>query len=307
MNCKLESAMQRVLTRMVLLTFAAYSASGQILPDSPTSLWSALLYPAGSPVVPDPFSDQQTGSKEGDIVGTGSVPAFYTRFHDGGTPSLTDGQLGFRLRLAEEQNPPGFSGAAFIGIDGNSDGRLDVFVGVNNSGSIAQVGLWRAGTGLNISPSTTTLQSPAQVAYAETSLNYGWTLVNGTTDPATATFDVDNGGRTDRFLSLVVPFADLVTFFSGAGIPNVNENTTFAYVAATATQDNSLNQDLNGVSGGVNSSTTWQQLGAMTQPVSANGAVPEPSTYVLLLVGGMPLLLWLRQRRPLAGRALSRR
>src|SRR5688572_31126677 len=99
------------------LFFSAAAAYAQINPTSPTTNWTAVLYPPSSPTVPDPGSDQQTGSKEADIVGAASVASFYTKFFNGGTPSLTDGQLAFRVRLAEEQTPPGFSTAAFVGID----------------------------------------------------------------------------------------------------------------------------------------------------------------------------------------------
>jgi hypothetical protein len=281
-----------------LFALATISVSAQISPTSSTTNWNAILYPSGSPTTPDPFSDQQTGSKEGDIVGTSSTPSFYTRFYGGGTPSLTDGQIGFRLRLAEQQNPPGYSGAAFIGLDGNADGKLDVFVGVNNSGSTAQIGLWRAGTGANISPSTTTIESPATVSYAETAVNYSWTPVTATIDPTTLTYDVDNGGSADQFLTFVVPFADLSAMFGNVGVSNVNENSIFSYVAATATPDHSLNQDLNGVNAGVNSSMTWEQLGAISQPFTANGtAVPEPSVYALLVTAGALAFFFARRKR----------
>jgi len=275
---------------------AALAAQAQIDPFSSTTNWNAILYPAGSPTTPDPFSDQQTGSKESDIVGTANTPSFYTKFYNAGTPTLTDGQLAFRLRLAEEKSPPGFSGGAFVGIDANGDGKLDVFVGVNNSGSRNEVGIWRAGNGLNISPSTTTMVSPSSFSYTETSLNYSWTPVNATIDPTTLSYDIDNGGNTDQFLSFVVPFADVVSLLGTIGVSNINENSIFSYVAATATQDNSLNEDLNGVNGGVNSSTTWSQLGALTVPMSPSGAVPEPSTYALLVLG-VGTLLWMKLSR----------
>jgi hypothetical protein len=295
---KLRCSPQRAVLFTALTTLVALPASAQIAPNSPTTTWNALLYPPGSPVTPDPFSDQQTGSKESDIVGTASVASFFTRFYDGGTASLIDGQIAFRLRIAEQQNPPGFSGAAFVGIDGNGDGTLDLFVGVDNSGSFDHVGIWTAGNGLNVSPSTTSIQSPPAISYAETGLNYDWSPLNATIDPTTMTYDVDNGGNVDYFISFLVPFADLVSMFSTVGIQNVDENSIFSYVAATATQDNSLNQDLNGVNGGVNATNTWQQLGALTTPQSANGmtVVPEPSTYALLLLGG-GLLLLLKRRR----------
>jgi hypothetical protein len=289
---KMLLTQQRILALSMGGVLMALSAQAQISPTSPTTNWTPVLYPPSNPTTPDPFSDQQTGSKEGDIVGTTNVASLYTRFYNGGTPSLTDGQLAFRLRLAEEQNPPGYSGAAFIGVDGNNDGRLDIFLGVNNSGSTAQIGLWRAGTGANTSPSTTTIQSPASISYVETSVNYSWTPVNATIDPTTMSYDIDNGGRTDHFLTFVVPFADLVAMFATNGIAGINENSVFTYVAATATQDNSLNQDLNGVNGGVNSASTWQQLGALTTPLTATGTtVPEPSTWALIALGGAALIL----------------
>ena len=43
------------------------------------------------------------------------------------------------------------------------------------------------------------------------------------------------------------------------------------YVMGTATQANSFNQDLNGVNGGVNSSLTWADLGAITTPLNVTG------------------------------------
>jgi hypothetical protein len=289
---KMLLTQQRILALTMGGALMALSAHAQISPTSPTTNWTPVLYPPSSPTTPDPFSDQQTGSKEGDIVGTTNTASLYTRFYNGGTPSLTDGQLAFRLRLAEEQNPPGYSGAAFIGVDGNNDGRLDIFLGVNNSGSTAQIGMWRAGTGANTSPSTTTIQSPASISYAETSVNYSWTPVNATIDPTTMSYDIDGGARTDHFLTFVVPFADLVAMFATNGIAGINENSVFTYVAATATQDNSLNQDLNGVNGGVNSASTWQQLGALTTPLTATGgAVPEPSTWALIALGGAALFL----------------
>lgn len=269
----------------------------QINPASVTTDWTAILYPS-SPVVPDPSSDQQTGSKESDIVGNSSHPALFARFYNGGTPSLTDGQLAFRLRLAEEANPPGYSGAAFIGINGNTDAALDLFIGVNNSGSTAHVGIWRAGSGANISPSTTSIVTPPMFSYALTAANYSWTPVNATIDPSAQTFDVDNGGLTDRFLSFVVPFADVVSSMALVGVANFNENSIVTYVAATATQANSLNQDLNGVNGGVNSSSTWAVLGALSTAYSSSLAqVPEPTSLMLLtLAMGTWTFVHLRRR-----------
>jgi hypothetical protein len=47
-------------------------------------------------------------------------------------------------------------------------------------------------------------------------------------------------------------------------------------VAATFTQPNSLNQDINGINGGINASTTWQSLGAFTQTYALTSITPVP-------------------------------
>lgn len=241
---------------------------------------------------PDPFSDQQTGGKESDIVGDAVHASFYKIFHNGGTvANLTDGQLGFRLRLAQQDNPPGFTGGAFVGLDGDADGSLDIFIGVNNQGSGDKLGIWDAGSGLNNSPSTTTIKSPPRFSYTPTASSYNWSAVSSTLDPAATTLDVDAGGKTDFFLSWVVPFADVVTSLAANGVASFDENSTMVLVSATATQDNSLNQDLNGVTGSVNSSQTWRQLGAATLPYSANGitSVPEAGSASLMLLAAVIL------------------
>jgi len=277
-----------VSPRLLLLLASAVLAlnlRAQISPTSPTTIWTALAYPNNN--YPDPFSDQQTGGKESDIVGTVADAPFYKLFYDGGTPgNLTDGQLGFRLRLAQQDNPPGFSGAAFVGIDGDVDGALDIFVGVNNQGSGDNIAIWDAGAGLNTSPNTTTIVSPPRYSYAPTASNYNWSAVSLTLDPSATTLDMDAGGKTDYFLTWVVPFADIVTGLVTNGISGFNENTSMLLVSATATQDNNLNQDLNGVAGSLNSSLTWELLGAVTFPYSANGItpVPEPSSVTLALL-----------------------
>lgn len=288
---------RRLITCLSLALCAgtALRSPALIVPSSPTTEWTAIPYPAGSPTIPDPAGDQQTGSKEADIIGNAAHPSFYSKFFDGGTPSLTDGQVAFRLRLAEETNPPGFSGAAFVGIDGNGDAALDLFVGVNNSGSSPHVGIWRAGSGANISPSTTTIVTPPLFSYSQTTANYAWTVVNQVIDPPALTLDLDNGGGPDRFLSFLVPFTDLVSAMAIVGISGFNQDTLVTFVAATATQANALNQDLNGVSGGLNSSSTWAALGALTYPTSSSlEPIPEPASLAIITLA---LGHWLVLRR----------
>src|SRR5678816_4288666 len=79
-----------------LAVFAAQAGAAPIVPSSPTTGWTAISYPT---LLPDYSDDQQTGIPEADIVGDLLNPAFYTRFDDAGTPSLTDGNIGFRVRV----------------------------------------------------------------------------------------------------------------------------------------------------------------------------------------------------------------
>jgi hypothetical protein len=253
---------------------------------SSTTNWTAIRYGGANGF--DPSVDQQTGSAEGDIVGNATHGSVYTFFADRNTPSKTDGDLGFRLRLGADTSPAGFKTAAFIGIITNrSSGKIDLFLGVNNSGSADTLGIYAPGTGLNISPSTTTIVSPPLVSYALTSSNYNWSPVTSAMDPTATNFDIDAGGQNDFFLTFSIPFSDIVAQLAARGITGINEDTPFSYVIATSTQGNSLNQDLNGVTGNVNSSQTWGQLGALSDPTIPIAAVPEVDAtvcVVLLLV-----------------------
>ena len=243
---------------------------------SPTTNWTTITYGNN---YPDPSNDQQTGSTESDIVGNIDHPSAYVAFGDAGTPSLTDGTLGFRIRLGADQNPVGFKGALFVGIDANGDGVLDLFIGVDNSGSADKIGIWSPGSGANISPNTTSIVSAPLASYTITALNYNWTAVNSTIDPTVGTAtDINGDGKNDYFLTFTVPFADVVTQLNAQGI-SVNQNSTFSYVVATATQANSLNQDLNGVGGSYDPNATWSTLGVISDPITAGGIpIPEPST-----------------------------
>jgi len=260
---------------------------GQI-PTSPTTLWVPILY--GNNNFPDPSADQQTGSAESDMVGNLSQPSFYMQY--------TNGFLGFRFRVGADASPAGFKGAAFVGLDANLSGSLDLFIGVNNQGSGDSVGIWFPGAGLNTSPKTTSIVSPPTLSYSETSLNYSFAPVTAVNNPGASSFDLNADGRTDQFLTFYVPFSAIVSALATEGI-TFSLNSPMQLVAATATQDNSLNEDLNGVNGGINSVLTWQQLGGTTQTYTPTSTtpVPEPSVLALMVVAGtLGSLLVARQK-----------
>ena len=262
---------------------------------SPSTTWTPVLYANNNP---DPSKDQQTGSAEGDIVGNALNPSVYTTFGNAGTPSLVDGTLAFRIRLGADVSPGGFKTAMFVGLDANSDGALDLFLGVNNSGAANTIGIWDPGAGLNISPSSTTIVSTPLVSYAITAANYSWTQVTATNDPKATSFDLDAGGPTepDFFLSYSIPFADIVTQLAANGITGFNENSTMSYVVSTATQANSLNQDLNGVAGSVNSSLTWAQLGVQSNQMTPAGIAVVPEVNSIVGIAGLLFAVAAHQR-----------
>ena len=276
---------------------AAVAEASLIDIASPSSGWTGIRY--GGVNGFDPTVDQQTGSAEGDIVGNSTHASVYTYFADRNTLSLTDGDLAFRLRIGADTSPAGFKTAAFVGIiTDRASGKIDLFVGVNNSGQSDQIGIYAPGTGLNISPSTTTIVSPALVNYGITSANYNWSPVNTTIDPNATNLDIDAGGQNDYLLSFSIPFSDIVAQLAAKGI-TVDQNSTFSYVIATSTQGNSLNQDLNGVGKNYNTSSTWGQLGALSDPTQPIAAVPEVESFIGiagLLVAVFAHQHWKRRR-----------
>ena len=261
-------------TALALAAFGVGAEASMVDIASPTTAWTPVRYGGANGF--DPTVDQQTGSAEGDLVGNSTHASVFTFFGDRNTPSLTDGDIAFRLRLGADASPNGFKTAAFVGIITNrASGKIDLFIGVNNSGQSDQIGIYNPGTGLNISPSTTTIVSPAVMNYAQTSSNYGWTPVNTTIDPNATNFDIDAGGGTDHFLTFSIPFADIVSLLAARGITGIDQNSNFSYVIATSTQGNSLNQDLNGVGKNYDGASTWSQLGTLSDPTQPIAAVPE--------------------------------
>ena len=110
--------------------------------------------------------------------------------------------------------------------------------------------------------------------------------MNSTIDPTVGSAtDINGDGKNDYFLTFSVPFADVIAQLNAQGITGINQNSTFSYVVATATQANSLNQDLNGVGGSYDGNATWATLGVLSDPLTGGGIpVPEPSAALVAAV-----------------------
>lgn len=251
-------------------------------------------------------NDQQTGDPASDIVGSADNPGFFTTFDDNSTTSLTDGYLGFRVRLDDQSNTVDFGRNLWIGVDADLSGSVDAFLGLNMQGgtSSAEIGIFSPGSGLNTSPNTTTVESTSYTDpnVAPSAANYNYRAVNFTTDGGTSNdIGTDNKADTDFYLSFLVPFADLVSFL-GNKTPNpisINQNTSLRYVLGTSTQPNSFNQDLGGIDNSkkanVDLDQTWAVLGGFT-PTTTPSGVPECSASLLAFIGSM-LTFGFRRRR----------
>ena len=264
------------------------STASASLITQPTSSWTAITY--SGPNQYDYAGDQQTGDHSSDITGDSSNPALYMLSDPGTSGSSTDGTLFFRARLGTAGAGNVFDRNLFVGLDANGDGALDLYVGVHNQGSADELAIYGPGSGANVSPNTTTISGP-DVSYTETALNYHYAAVD------TPTTDVDGDGNTDFFLSFGIPFADIVAQLAVQSI-GIDDTTDLAFVLATATQDNSFNQDVNGLPKNYDNSATWSDLGALSDPIApAAAAVPEPHSLFLMglsVICGFGLV---RQRR----------
>jgi hypothetical protein len=258
----------------------------------------------------DFLNDQQTGDPASDIVGNATNPGFFTAFDNAGTSSLTDGNLGFRIRLDDHggsTNTIEFGRNLWVGIDADLSGSIDAFLGLNMQGGTNEMGIFSPGSGLNTSPSTTSVASAPTAPYSYTPgvSNYNYREVNfGAVDsPLTDIGAVGPGTKAepDYYVSFLIPFADVAAFLTNAMPTKFNattpftENTPIRYVLGTSTQVNSFNQDLGGIDGQVNSGLTWEVLGGFT-PTTTPSGVPECSASLLAFIGSV-LTFGFRRRR----------
>lgn len=293
------------LTAGLLLAALPQPAAAQNKITLSTKVWHTVK--KSTKFITDPIDDQQTGSGgaggEADLVSSavdavdGDNPLLYTAFDKGSLNSLTDGTIYFRARMGTAGGTGSFDRALFVYIFKPGDDTIDLVAGIDMSGGQAanrEVGVWLPGSGANNSPSTTSITTIAAntgYTYAvPNASNFNATLVSNTIQPGVTDLDADNDGNTDLLVSFAIPFSDITSRISGT-----DENTLFRYVLASATQDNSLNQDLGGRGNLSNADQqlTYTVLGTITDPLAPGStafAIPEPASVGLLGSGLLPLL-----------------
>lgn len=291
-------------TSLLILIPSCYAATA-ITSDS--TGWTAIGYSGANEY--DYLRDEQANSAEGDIVGNASNPGLLMCFDDNATPMDTsDDTISYRVRLAGGSG--GYSNTFFLGVDlgedsdvnGEADGDLDFFIGISAQPNPDVMGIFAntGGIGDNISPSTTSIGA-ISATYQQVwnqGVNFDFRAVTGADGGDTTDIDSASGRNpasgVDYYLSFSLPFDFIINYAADpstlGGIVNIDSSTVISYVASTATQVNSLNQDLLGANG--IGSGTWAELGVVSDPITFGGStpVPEPSTTLFTLIGSAFLL-----------------
>lgn len=254
---------------------------------TPSSQWS--IVPFGANMQADYWDDlPNNGHLNLDIVGslTSATPyyaGFYTYFEPGA--SATTGTSYFRIRLGARKNND--NGWIMVGVDGNSDGRLDLFVG---SDLDTRNVYWVVNKNATNDASTrdrTVVGLPVTIAnHAAGNFNYALVTAIDTTSPR----DLNNGNSNantdwDRFASFSIPFSTIVTQLAAAGY-TVDSSTPMRFVVGTGSTPNGgrIDEDLIGYNGDTFGNVLWT---ATQTPAVSMSAVPEPG--IMTLTGGVIL------------------
>ena len=259
---------------------------------SSTADWIAVSY---RNAVSDAAADNQANIADLELVGNVDNAAFYTRFEDNGPDDPTDGAVGFRMRMSGDQGSRLFHGNTWVGMDVNRDGSLDLFLGANDQ----QLSIHALDGGTADSPQNTRIAKDPLWSTPTTSLNYSWTPVTFELDPTATSLDIDNEAGNDYFITFSIPFVEVILAIESLGIvESFDDTSTVSYIAATSTQGNTLNSDINGIEGGVNSPVTWQDSEVISDEsdLDGNPVVPEPATAALILGLGAAGFVLLRRR-----------
>jgi len=309
-----------LLGQTIDVTSAVYSSST----SSPaTWIWSPLqVYGGGTTFLSDPRADQQTGQFADDLVGSATNnPGFMMRFGTiSGTaaPTTSSGSavqfVAFRTRL-NEYNPTSYDNNAKqrFGMDADGDGDIDLFFGIDfNNNQAPTIGFQTPGTGSNSSPSTTTIGNnfiPVFDAGDETvssalltlsnSITFDYRQVDGTNTPGFTNFAGKNAAvDADSYMTFAIPFLWLAEAVQDASGVKITASSWLRFIAFTATQNNSINQDLFGSSGLTGTTRFDAPGGGFSEYTTATGTpVPEPATYGAVLVGLGLAAFGLRRRR----------
>ncbi len=247
----------------------------------PNTQWKAVRF-AGTNQFDYP-SDTQAGAADLDLVGNLIHPVLYTQYYDAGTAgSVSDDTIGFRARIGNPSSQTDLGSVLLVGIDGNTDGRIDLFVSADGRNNGRQVRIWSPGSAANNSPATTSITAPTnQKSYAFNVSNFVALSVSSVSDPAAGSSlnaDLNADSRNDILASFNLPFVDVQSEMLRISGVTIGPDTALRYVLITLTQNNSINGDIAGINGGTSSSATYESLGLFSDTISANNTPPAISS-----------------------------
>jgi hypothetical protein len=220
--------------------------------DGPATDWT----PVQTDDTHDANNDSQSANGETDLVGNATHSLLYAKFDDKGTASESDDEIGFRLRIGATDSGGGFVGIAAVGTEVNADGTIDLFLAFDGRGT-PTVNFFEPGPGSNDSPVTTSLQTAAAAAGADTDV----LLVDAATDPSATDTDINGDDNTDAFVSFKVPFSGFQNQLNSASGLTVTKDSPLQFAAFTLTQENAIDGDIGGIDGGKVATETFTDLG----------------------------------------------
>jgi hypothetical protein len=264
----------------------AIESRAAISVSDPTSSFTQMVgfsaadpgYTAGTNYLSDIGGDQGTGQGADDFVG-----GLYMQ-----SDSTT---LMFRFYFNQYRSQ-GFSGNVRLGVDANGDGAVDIYFGVKDSGSGSGV-VFQDPTGTSPPANTTPNNSALGNVYGSVALssaNYNY--VASSVQYGSATYP-------DAELTFAMPFATLQSNLSTLGIA-IDTSTSLRFVAFTATNTNTVTQDVLGLGAIKTYGDTAYTSGLFTDYYSADGSrrqVPEAATVAQTAVlMALPGYFWIRRR-----------
>jgi hypothetical protein len=246
----------------------------------------------------DPGQDTQATSAI-DLQGNTQNPLMYLWYDDKGDTDTANDELALRFRVDKARDSQSrFSGYLWIGMDVDMDGDLDVFLMLEGKTGAYQLNVFNAGTGLNNSPSTSSIDIPVLLA----DLTQGTTFrIDNVTaiDGVSVNGNVDGDSEIDDFVSLKFNFSQFAALanakpLTGGGDVNVGtinsgagltKNTPLRFVVASAQQTNALNGDMGGYNKTDNQTTTFTDQGAFTTPLSLGDPAGTNTATAITLTG----------------------
>lgn len=248
--------------------------------DGSTYYWTPFTVAgSGGVKMSDPTIDQQTGQLADDLVGSATTPGFFIRY------GQIDGvdSVAFRFienKLNTQQGNPDFTGQVSVGLDTDGDGALDIVLTAIGKNSNNGINYQAPGTGLNNSPSTTSLGTPVLMSAFDAN-NFDYQGVNSTLYPNWTQIGTD----PDASLTFAFSFASLNSALTTLGESTITTSTLLRFMAFTSTQTNAINQDIYGASG-ITAATTFTASGGFSEFTDITGKpVPELSSGIL--TGGL--------------------